>query len=825
MKSKAYLLVALFWLVVGSLLGQGSWVDVTVQTDNYAGETSWEIIQNSEVVAVSPPLLNNTLQNHTVFLPPGEYNFVIYDSYGDGICCGFGEGWYSLTNNCGLELFDYEFGGAAATTFFELEPCLPILLGCMDETANNYNPWATIDDESCNVTGCPEGETFVSMELTLDTWPGETGFTVVNLATGQPYAQAFPGEFNFGDQLATYTYDFCVALGFELILTDTYGDGLNGSTSGGEDGACVITACGDSVLWELEDLAFEEFGGGTMYSGAVFTEPCPPVPPVVGCMDDDYVDYDPLAEVQGACETLHNWGCMDPGSFNYDSLATISDNNSPCAIEIMIEDDGGDGWGNSKLGMAQGDQLWLFTMGPGSFSESWTIDLDSDEEVYMYYFQQGNAQQSAQELAFQTLHNSVLVTNAAGDTLLSEGVNPFFNNGQGALQPFAAPEWNVYSFTPYCGDSCEPFTYGCTDDQAQNYNADVNTEDGSCYYQAGCTQAGYLEYYTQGYEADFDNGSCDVLAIFGCMDNEAYNYNPEANVDNEGCIAVVEGCTNPLAFNYLASANVDDGSCEPFIYGCTDPAAFNYNETANIDDGECEPFVYGCTDSVMFNYNPLANAEYDPSNCEPYIYGCTDPSMLNYNPEANTEDFSCIAYIYGCTDPLAFNYDPLANTENGSCIETVEGCADLEAWNYNAAVNIPDNETCLYEAVGCVTGLGEPGGDGYWLNDLCFAWVIEADPYCCTEEWDATCQSTYDYCSTTGIEAIIAGDDLVVYPNPVRDVLSINQNVDLDVFDSTGRIIVSETNTNAIDASLWAPGMYTVCIAFNNRVVVKRIIK
>ena len=56
---------------------------------------------------------------------------------------------------------------------------------------------------------------------------------------------------------------------------------------------------------------------------------------------------------------------------------------------------------------------------------------NSDAEVKLYYFK-GNAQQSSQELAFQTLHNSVLITNEAGDTLLSEGTNPFFDNGQGA---------------------------------------------------------------------------------------------------------------------------------------------------------------------------------------------------------------------------------------------------------------------------------------------------------------------------------------------------------------------------------------------------------
>jgi len=765
MKKLGYLFVVLFWLLASSVLGQGSWLDITVQTDNYGGETSWEILNDDEqVVAVSPPYQDNSLLTVTKLLPAGDYQFVMMDAFGDGICCGFGEGFYRLHNACGLDTANYEFSTAVDTIDFTLNPCLPLVPGCTNDLADNYNPWATVDNGECNVIECDSAETLVSMELTLDTWPNETGFTLVDLAVGQFYEQVLPGEYNFGDQLVTYTYDFCVSLGFELILVDTYGDGLSGSTSGGEDGACVITAC-DSVIWELDDLAFAEFDGGTMYSGAIFTEPCPPAPDVPGCMDDDYVDYNPLATVQDTCETLHVWGCTNPEAFNYDSLATISDNNSPCAINVTIEDDGGDGWGNSKLGMIQGDQQWLFTMGPGSFEQSWTVNLDSDAEVKLYYFQQGNAQQSAQELAFQTLHNSVLITNEAGDTLLSEGTNPFFDNGQGALQPFDEPNWTTYSFAPYCGDSCEPFSYGCTDTMAQNYNADVNTEDGSCYYQAGCTQAGYLEYYTQGYEADFDNGSCNTLAVFGCMDSEAFNYNPEANVDNEGCIPVVLGCTNSLAFNYNPAANTDDDSCIPFIYGCT------------------------------------------------------DATMFNYDPEANAEDGSCIPYIYGCTDSSAFNYDPAANTDNGSCEEVVVDCMDPLAYNYNELANEPA-DNCLYDA-GCVTGPGEP----YWLNDMCYAWVIQADPYCCDEAWDATCQDTYNYCSSTGIEAILAGDDLVIYPNPVGNILRINQNVDLEVFDSTGRIIVSEINTNAIDASLWAPGMYTVCIAFNNRTIIKKVIK
>ena len=153
MKKLGYLFVILFWLLAGSLFAQpddASWLNVTVQTDNYGGESSWEIINSdSNTVAVSPPLANNTLTNIMIFLPAGEYSFIMYDSFGDGICCSFGNGFYGITNNCGLEEFNYEFALATDTIPFTLEPCLPVLLGCMNDAADNYNPWANQDDGSC----------------------------------------------------------------------------------------------------------------------------------------------------------------------------------------------------------------------------------------------------------------------------------------------------------------------------------------------------------------------------------------------------------------------------------------------------------------------------------------------------------------------------------------------------------------------------------------------------------------------------------------------------------------------------------------------------
>ena len=55
--------------------------------------------------------------------------------------------------------------------------------------------------------------------------------------------------------------------------------------------------------------------------------------------------------------------------------------------------------------------------------------------------------------------------------------------------------------------------------------------------------------------------------VNGCLDENAFNYNSEANTDDGTCIAVVEGCIDETAFNYDSEANTDDESCIPVVEG------------------------------------------------------------------------------------------------------------------------------------------------------------------------------------------------------------------------------------------------------------------
>ena len=749
----------------------------------------------------------------------------------------------------------------------------PCTQGCTDESAPNYNPWATVDDGSCGGQECGYGTTAITIDITLDNWPGETGWSLVS---GEYGDEVQDGTYTYQDVGQTYSYDYCVMeSGFEFILTDTYGDGLAGSTTGGTvDGEVVIKGCdGDTITYlssntwlnAAQDTVGVGFGS-VAYSTWQEATVCSGPEDVLGCLDSDYQEFNPAANIDdGSCLTEHIFGCVGENAFNYNPDATQMEIYPNCNYELWIGDAGADGWGNSFLGVVQGDNMWSFTMGPGEYEQTFPIWLETDKPVKVYYFQVGNAQTPPEEVAFQTLHNSFKLTNANGVILMYEGWNPFADNGQGALQPFKAPLYNTYQAMPFCGTLCIPTVEGCLDATALNYNEEANTDDGGCIeIIEGCTNELAFNYDE---EANYDDDSCEAVVV-GCMDTIAWNYNEDANTDGGDCIYLgctdslacnfnpnanadsggctyadlyyncsdicindadsdgicdeleILGCTSIAAINYSPEATDDDGSCVGIIYGCTDPVAFNYDITANTDNGSCVSVAYGCIDETAFNYDPNANT--DNGTCIEFVYGCTDTTSLNYDPLANTLDNSC-CYLGGCTETTALNYDEDACFDDGSCVVIIEGCADPNAYNYDPLVNLPDNTVCLYDA-GCYSGPGEP----YWLNDPCYAWVIDVDSYCCNTIWDDTCQSMYNYCSDGWPVNIdeLSGSDIIVYPNPTANIFTIETRLDIDVelYNIVGELIKVD-NIKRIDISDYPDGIYNLIITYDKIRITKKVIK
>ena len=606
-------------------------VVIHIQTDSYPSETKWTLYKDAyqgDTLGYIPYgyyTQGNTMHSDTIYIPDSITNisFVIFDSYGDGIVNG---SYYVTICNDTIVSYPVSTFQSGLIHNRTVPQCMP-------------NP----------PPGVP-----AKVVVNLDQYQGETSWDIKD-TNGITYA--YGGNYSTQPDYATVIEHVNIPKGsLTFTIYDTYGDGLNGALWQGQNGSYYLIQCNDTLVYGTDPA----FGNDTTH--VFLSDSCPPI---LGCIDINYVEYNHFATVDdGSCQTLKIYGCVDSTMYNYDSLANTMDMIDSCGYTLILHDLMGNGWVGSKLTIYADDTTDYFHT--GGFSKTYNIGLRAPRPITAKFFITSQASLTTIECGFTLI-------NPEGDTMIS--IQP----------PFIQPLFS-YNMITNCGNTCVEKVFGCLDSLAVNYNSLANTSDSSCYYTPGCTNSSYLEYYTQGFIADHDDGSCLTLAVWGCMDSSAFNYNPLANIDNGGCM----------------------------------------------------PIIMGCMESLAFNYNSLANT---PDTCIAYLYGCTDPTMFNYDPIVNTDNGTCIPYVYGCTDSTAFNYDLDANTDNGSCVQIIHGCMDQNAWNYDILANAHDSISCLYNA-NCITGPGNP----YWLNDPCYSWVIDVDEYCCENEWDEICQLTYDHC-------------------------------------------------------------------------------
>ena len=228
---------------------------------------------------------------------------------------------------------------------------------------------------------------------------------------------------------------------------------------------------------------------------------------------------------------------------------------------------------------------------------------------------------------------------------------------------------------------CDQFELaGCQDEMACNYDATATDADNSC------------EYAVDGYDCDGNcladadgDGVCDQFEIGGCQDESACNFN-EAATDEDGSCTYAEelydcdgNCLNDADGDYVCDENE--------VAGCINPNACNYVDPAIVTDliscvfaeagydcdgnclndadgdGVCDEFeVEGCLDAVACNYNPDTTDEID---CIYQVegYGCDGVCINDADGDGVCDEFE----IDGCTDAAACNYDEANTEEDGSC--------------------------------------------------------------------------------------------------------------------------------------------------------------
>ncbi len=98
----------------------GTNVTVSITFDNYPEETSWTIRQGTTTVASGGPYgsqPDGSTSNTVVCLANGCYDFTINDSYGDGLCCAYGNGSYTVSSAAGTHASGGTFTTSQTTNF------------------------------------------------------------------------------------------------------------------------------------------------------------------------------------------------------------------------------------------------------------------------------------------------------------------------------------------------------------------------------------------------------------------------------------------------------------------------------------------------------------------------------------------------------------------------------------------------------------------------------------------------------------------------------------------------------------------------------------
>ena len=644
--------------------------------------------------------------------------------------------WVSVFNNGLLvaTITDFEeFGGyyglGLGVANFDLGV---VSAGCTSSFACNFDPNATCDDGSCDLS-C-------------------AGCTDPSAANFNPSATIEDGSCCSQTNFLTFTSTGPLSANSEVYF---YGFGAALSFAPGESSGCISDGCWnvylfDSMVDSAATCTLSNAAGDVLASGLAsdfFAGISININAVEGCPDPSACNYNPLSTcyLYNTCN-YDCFGCTNPNAGNYDPTATIDD-GSCCIQYFTIVADGEMYWSIwSPINYSGGYGVYPYQDGlcllDGCFNISTSTQYDPEL---------GNTP----NVNWQLLDSDGNVV-VSGSTL--SGIVSTFNSGnviEGCMNGAACN----YNPNANCGgyELCTFDCYGCTDINASNFNPDALIDNSTCCYNEWYTiqatvpgtwsvNASLGGYYATGNYPE-QNGFCSFEGCgnfsfypidFMIWDYEVTIYNSDGEVvatminsqtEFQDYIYLennaISGCGDSYACNYDPNINCFDYAlCDYSCYGCTDETAPNYNPTASIDNGSCcygswytlemtspaywsaydtqtGAYYYGnypeqpgfCmgTDCFQFQAWSIFGEEisYTVSNSEGVIvvneaFGF-EGEMLLVNPLNAT---------VGCGDYSACNYDPNADCNDYFlCDYSCYGCTNPEAPNYDPQATL-DNGTC-----------------------------------------------------------------------------------------------------------------------------------
>ena len=158
---------------------------------------------------------------------------------------------------------------------------------------------------------------------------------------------------------------------------------------------------------------------------------------------------------------------------------------------------------------------------------------------------------------------------------------------------------NLYDFQYTYIPSIIEEMYGCIDSSSCNYDISAVYDDGTCQYGDDCDSCSNVEnqldcmaldgcMWMGNHCMETNDGCMELNNQLDCMNDEGCYWM------GDHCMSGTN-CTDPVAFNYNPIADIlgegDNTNCQysSFInFGCIYEEAINFDVEANVDDGSCE---------------------------------------------------------------------------------------------------------------------------------------------------------------------------------------------------------------------------------------------
>ncbi|MFT4525747.1 MAG: subtilisin family serine protease, partial [Bacteroidia bacterium] len=208
-------------------------VTLSITFDNYPEETSWAVMDGATTLASGGTYASQadgSTLNIGLCLPDGCFDFVITDAYGDGICCAYGNGFYTLTDdsNGGTLASGGEFTNSETTNFCvtSSNPLVASISGSSDVSCFGGNNGSATASASGGVT--PYSYSWSN---------GETGATATALTAGTHTVTVTDGNSDQAQENVTISQPTLLVALASGTDADCYGGPTGSATASASGGA------------------------------------------------------------------------------------------------------------------------------------------------------------------------------------------------------------------------------------------------------------------------------------------------------------------------------------------------------------------------------------------------------------------------------------------------------------------------------------------------------------------------------------------------------------------------------------------------------------